>query len=273
MKKIFCLFFVAACGLLGTHSAMAQVVLGSADALLLPTTPSSADTLTLSLLPSANCPSTIVNPYQVSMSRNGITVTLNEGEKGVCSSTQPRPRRDIDLGRLPAGSYTLTVIAPAVGTVAGATLIDKAPFTIADARVTKAAPYVQADYSGHWWDPVDYGWGLFIWQDARNANDSLLAAWFTYAPDGKASWYVFQPKWENAYTTLTADLLQGARLPSLTSPPLTLGSFTVVGSAKLDFANFSGADQGKIIYTLNNGATLTRTIVRFRIPRPETQRQ
>ena len=229
---------------------------------LFPTNPTSADNLKLSIS-DRTCgggnPYTS-NTYLVSMSQNNITVRLGEHVKNPVPLCPASPREEIDLGRLPAGSYTLTVIEGPTGTTPGP-LIENAPFTIADARARKAAPFVRLDYSGHWWDPNDSGWGLFIWHDAR---DNILAAWFTYTPDGKPVWYVFQPTWETHSITTTTSLQQTFRAPGPTSPPPAPTNYVTVGSAKLDFTNFGTGDVGKIIYTFNGGTQLTRNIQRFK---------
>jgi hypothetical protein len=267
MNRLTSFACIALSGAFVGHAAYAQQLPSLVGtSFLLPSNPTSADTVKLNTS-NNTCGGTnpyIANPYKVSASQNNITVTLGERTSSITPTCPSGPREEIDLGRLPAGSYTITLVSTGIGNTTGVTIIDKAPFTITDARANKAAPYVRLDYSGHWWDPNDSGWGLFIWQDARNPSDSILAAWFTYTSDGKPMWYVFQPKWATSSATLNADLLQGTRLPGTSSPPATTGSFTAVGTAKLDFTNFGTADEGKITYTFNNGATLTRTIQRFR---------
>jgi hypothetical protein len=265
MNKLISSSLVASLAVFYCGATLAQQLPGLVEAVLLPINSTSADALKLSMAPSDNCSAFKANPYTISLSQNSITITPGElGEPRVCTPTLARPRREFDLGRLPAGNYTLTVVEPAFANSPAKVVIDKAPFTVTDARANKAAPYVRLDYSGHWWDPKDSGWGLFIWQDAKSATDNILAAWFTYTPDGKPMWYVFQPKWETASATLTADLVQGSRLPGTTSPPPTAGTFVTAGTAKLDFTNFGTADEGKIIYTFANGVTITRNIQRFR---------
>ena len=169
------------------------------------------------------------------------------------------PDEEIDIGTLPPGDYTASVPQ-----VRQPTTLDEVAFKVTDARVNKRAPYVRLDYSGHWWDPNDPGWGLFIWQDARSPTDSLLAAWFTYAADGKPNWYVFQPAWQTSTATQTAPLANSTRLSGTSSPPPTAGTPSAVGTASLDFTNFGTGDEGKITYTFTGGQTLTRTIQRFR---------
>ena len=234
------------------------------DFVLLPASPTSADNLTLTA--SRNCSNLLLyraNAYQVSMSQNNITVMRGEIVNTIRPATCPpgAMRDEIDLGRLPAGNYTLTVINSPLGTTPATTEFSNVPFTISDARLLKQAPYVRLDYSGHWWDPNDPGWGLFIWHDAR---DNVLAAWFTYGADGKPIWYVFQPTWQTFAATTTTPLRQTSRAPGTTIPPPNPTTYTAVGTASLDFTSFTTADAGKLTYTFTGGPTTVRNIQRFK---------
>ena len=250
--------------MLNAVAVCAQQLPGTVSATLLPASPTSADNLKLII--GRPCSSFLpykADAYRLSMSQNNITVMRGEIVGGVVPAACPvSPRDEIDLGRLPAGSYTITVTNATVNNNPGLTVIDNAPFTVTDARAIKSAPYVRLDYSGHWWDPNDSGWGLFIW---HNARDNILAAWFTYTPDGKPMWYVFEPTWTTNSATVTTPLYQTSRLPGPTSPPPALTSYATVGSASLDFTNFgTTADAGKLTYTFTGGAQLVRNIQRFK---------
>jgi hypothetical protein len=208
---------------------------------LLPLNPSSADNLKLSMSdPTCSRPNKL-DYYSVKMARNNIIVEIPEQVRIPIPACTALPREEFDLGRLPAGNYTLTVVAFLVdvnGQIVpngSRALFSNTPFTVTDARINKQAPWVTLDYTGQWWDPTDPGSGLFIWHDARDQNDALLAAWFTYSPDGKPVWYVFQPKFETAFTTFATDLLQTSRKPGPTDSPPNPTSSTNVGTAKLNF--------------------------------------
>lgn len=247
---------------------------GSVCAQVLPANPTSADNLKISI-PDRTCGGIIpykFNPYRVSMVQNIITVILGEHVLNPMPLCPLGPREEIDLGRLPAGSYSLTV-NEGPGLTSGGPLFSNVPFTVTDARLTKSAPYVRLDYSGQWWDPNDSGWGLFIWQDARSLTDSVLAAWFTYTPDGKPMWYVFQPTWQTSSATFEVPLMQSSRLSGATSPPPNPTAINFAGTASLDFTHyitaslgppyFTTADEGKLTYQFNGGPTQTRIIKRF----------
>ena len=250
---------------LGALNAQTPQVLPGERAYLYPANASSTDTLRLLLRRTCDVTTAGVNLYRVTMSQNNITVLLGSNFSAPVPTCPPQNGGgdEVELGRLPAGTYTLTVIEPETPNARANTLVSSYPFTVSDARVAKASPWVRLDYSGHWWDPADSGWGLFIWQDAKSPTDSILAAWFTYAPDGKSQWYVFQPTWQTHSATATASLILTVRPPGPTSPPPGNTSLNTVGTASLDFTEAGAAGAGKITYKFGDGPTLVRTIRRF----------
>ena len=267
MKSRISLRVVTLLTLLGASTAFAQSLSNAPYYLpyfLLPANPTSADNLKLSLT-NQTCgggtPYTR-NPYSVGMSQNKITVTLGErsGVRPLCPPLLAR--EEIDLGRLPAGDYTLTLTE--IQAVSPNDMFANFPFTVTDARAIKSAPYVRLDYSGHWWDANDSGWGLFIWQDARSRVDSVLAAWFTYGADGKPIWYVFQPPWSTSNSTMETALLRTSRPPGAAVLPPGPTAYVSVGTASLDFTNTGTGDVGKLTYTFTGGATVVRNIQRFK---------
>lgn len=253
------------CALVG-KAGQAQVFPFPADSLL-PANPTSADSLKLSLL-DRTCGGAYkykANSYNVNMVQNNISVSLGERLGGIQPAVcPPRTREEIDLGRLPPGNYTVTVVDFPGNPETQATQLVNFPFTVANPRPAKTAPYVRLDYSGTWWDPSNRGWGLFIWQDANRSTDTIFVALFTFTPDGKPAWYSFQPAWANTYTTADSPLLQSARPPGGASPPLGVNTNTAVGVASLDFTTSGEGDEGTLTYTFGTGAKQVRTIKRFK---------
>ena len=249
----------------GDVAAQSSQELPGGNAFMFPANPASTDTIKLGLSRTCRVTTSGVNLYRVAMAQNNVTVTLGN------NLTHPVPLcppgqgggDEIELGRFPAGTYTLNVLEPQMSGNPANSLVANFAFTVTDARAAKAAPWVRLDFSGHWWDPADSGWGLFIWQDARSPTDSILAAWFTYAPDGKSMWYVFQPQWQTHAATTTAALLITARPPGPTSPPPGNTATLSVGTASLDFTGTGVAGKGKLTYKFGDGPTLVREIRRF----------
>jgi hypothetical protein len=213
------------------------------------------------------------NPYSVAQKDGRITVTLGKQRDslvGTCPISEEGPLEYIDLGVLPAGNYTFTLIGFAPGKDVPIEQISAAPFTVTDARKAKVAPYVRLDYSGTWWDPNDPGWGLFVWQNVTSPRDELFAAWFTFGPDGKPVWYTFQPTWRNAVATSDGELTQSSRPPSnAASPPPGQNELAKVGTASLNFVvvDANGVlypDSATLSYTIGSGPKRTRVIQRFK---------
>jgi hypothetical protein len=112
---------------------------------------------------------------------------------------------DVELGRFPAGTYSIEVT--------GALLIPELQFTVAPSATPSSHPgnIPAVNYSDFWWDASESGWGLAIQQGATN---ELFAAWFAYDAMGKPVWYTLQPgKWTtaNAYIDVQRPGLQNQR--------------------------------------------------------------
>ncbi len=281
MRNRYSLFGLALFAFVNLNVAQAQTAPNPAFAgsILLPAKPTSADNIVLSLSPRTCARGYAENRYSVSMALNHITVKLGEQGPpipiGVCPG---EPRDEIDLGKLPAGSYTVTVIESVNGPFK-INPIQNAPFTVTDARVLKQKPWVSLDYTGMWWDPTDPGTGLFVWQDAA---DNTLITWFTYGADGKPTWYVFQPKWGwfGNDTLAATELVLTDRKPGTAIAPPGPTSSTAVGTAWINFATstllaadgtpiLTGADYGlagtaKFEVTLKGRAPRVITIQRFK---------
>ena len=268
MKKSIRIFAVALFVILFAGAVKAQ--LSGIFTIFQPANPTSADSITLGMQ-DGSCGGDIpfiANPYTLSMSQNNLTIMMGTRVSGRVkpSPCPPGKREEFDLGRLPAGNYTVSVVEPAMQGAPSRVVFSNFPLTVTDAHATKVAPYVRLDYSGQWWDPSDPGWGLFIWHDAR---DAVLAAWFTYTPDGKPMWYTFQPVFNTSSATRVVDLLQTSRAPGPTSPPPGPNTYAVIGSASLDFAHYDylnngDIDTGILTYTFTGGAKLVRNIRRFK---------
>jgi hypothetical protein len=184
----------------------------------------------------------------VAMDGNVITVDVHYyPDLGTCSI-------DIELGRFPAGNYTVKGFPSDLHFTVAPSLIG---FDLVAIRGTVPA----VNYSGHWWTPSESGWGISIEQGPTNV---LYAVWFVYGPNGIPVWYAFQgSQW-----------LAGGKVNSIsgsifkTNGPYFGGPFdpnqvgiTQVGSGSLRFDAFN---TGQFFYTVENvsGAkAITRLII------------
>ena len=229
-----------------------------------PAAPSSADTITMRIDRSVPIPY-LADSFRVSQVGNRLRVTL--GTVGPFPLLPPEappvvPGAQftfVELGKLPAGSYQLDVVAPGANNQGEVAIATGLSLMVSDARALKTAPYVQLNYADQWWNPAESGWGLFIWHDKL---DRLLGAWFTYSSDNKAEWYTIQV---GSWVALGRDRYDG-QLIKTTGPsfaafvPGSAVQVQVVGTASL---NFTDANNGTFTYTLN-GVTQTKTITRFK---------
>ena len=93
-------------------------------------------------------------------------------------------RPEIGLGSFPPGTYKVKVVNEGALQIATSRQLE---FTV-DARPDP--PFTSrplTDYSGHWWDPDESGWGLAIHQ---SATDQMMVVWYVYDAQGDPIWYV-----------------------------------------------------------------------------------
>jgi hypothetical protein len=191
------------------------------------------------------------NPYgaKVSMAGNKINVTyFSYPDIGSYDY-------DVELGRFPAGTYSVEVTG--VGGSASA------QFNVADAASPSPYPgnIPAVNYSDIWWTPSESGWGMTILQGPTNV---LFAVWFVYDVSGKPTWYTLQPgEWTSAsFYTVYAGPIYKTTGPYFGGPfnPAQVG-ITQVGTGTLSFRD-SGS--GSFGYTID-GVTGAKAIVRMAI--------
>jgi len=161
---------------------------------------------------------------------------------------------DVELGRFPAGSYSVKV----TGLASAST-----QFSVSDAPGPSFYPrnIPAVNYSDIWWTPSESGWGLSIVQGPTNL---LCAAWFVYDASGKPTWYTLQTgEWTyvSRGSVYTGPVYKTAG-PYFGGPfdPAQVG-ITQVGTGTLSFRD-SGS--GTFGYTID-GVTGTKAIVRMPI--------
>ncbi len=244
-------------------------------ATLVPSKPTSADNIMyIRAVGTVSCTKT---PYKtIKMVNNNITIEFSEFLGAYIGTPPPRgsglndDTEMVQIGQLPPGDYTITPInaacpfenAPAIGTT-------PLTFTVTDGGIaTRPKDGGGVNASGHWWDAENPGSGLFIWQDAAK---NTLATWFTYTPDGKPIWYVFQPKVSRIIAAPTP--LMTTSKPAGNVIPLTGSTqFSVVGEAGYQSyftPILSGPNKGepefiiKLFYRFGEGAWQSRVLRRF----------
>ena len=129
-------------------------------------------------------------------------------------------------------------------------------------RVTERHNFVSpyafpiVDYTDHWWNPQESGWGLSIMQ---HPSDRLFAVWFIYFQAGQPIWYALLPgQWTNS-TTYTGPIYRTTG-PSFAEPfnPDQV-TRTIVGSGTLAFTAF---DAGTFFYVID-GISGSKAITRL----------
>lgn len=123
------------------------------------------------------------------------------------------------------------------------------------------APYLAASASPAfnvtdlWWNPNESGWGLNLTQ---HPSRIVFGVWYTYAADGKRTWFVMPTgSWTSA-TSYTGPLYETAGPPfSGTFDPSQVHQ-RQVGTATLSFTN---ANSGTFTYSVN-GVQGTKSITR-----------
>ena len=176
------------------------------------------------------------------------------------ASTGPDPTGFFDpsrVARSAVGTATLDfssadrgTLAYFVGGASGAIAISRMLFGPFD-----AAPV--AAYGDLWWNAAESGWGLAITQQYR----TLFAVWYTYLPDGRATWYVMSGgDWTGPGT------YRGTLYAASTAPgPFFAGAFDAaavsrvpVGSLTLRFSSTGSATMEYVLHGRSGTKSITR---------------
>jgi hypothetical protein len=192
----------------------------------------------------------------VSMSGNAIRVAVDRFVE-LCAMGAA----DYDLGRLPAGHYTVEVVHAAGGSPIWAGTFNVAPRDPGNNARDAAS---DVNYTDVWWDPARPGWGVFI---SHRPDEKLFAAWFDYGADGQPVWYTFLGT--NQARGDFAGQVMRSQAGSPANPPFVASSSpVVVGQARFLFgdaraARFSSRyDEGRMSVVID-GVQRETAIVRF----------
>ncbi len=247
----------------------AQIALGTAQ--IVPATPTSADTLYLRLSRPCGASQLATPPYAVKLSPTRIDVDVRYLPGAAPNCTRPDPVAAdpilIELGKLPGGSYSVVVTNSSLVSneaILSPALSGPVNVTVLDRRSQLHPLYSRVNYTDHWWDSADGGAGFMIW---HSTYDQLLAVWFSYGADGKATWYTVQSGTWVTPTRYDGLLIVTSRQPgTLTSgfPEIANTEGAVVGSATLDFGSGDGNTTAKLSYHITNtNIDVVRNLRRF----------
>ena len=84
--------------------------------------------------------------------------------------------------------------------------------------ITQSSTSVDGYMSGNWYDPARSGQGIQL--EFTDQNNTALAVWFVFGPDGGQNWIYAQGTYDStkATVTLPATMKTGARFPPLFKP-------------------------------------------------------
>ena len=84
--------------------------------------------------------------------------------------------------------------------------------------VTQSSTSVDGYMSGNWYDPARSGQGIQL--EFTDQNNTAIAVWFVFGPDGGQNWIYAQGTYDStkASVTLPATMMTGARFPPLFKP-------------------------------------------------------
>jgi hypothetical protein len=111
------------------------------------------------------------------------------------------------------------------------------------------------DYTDLWWDPAESGWGLNLIQ---HPSRIIFGVWYTYAADGKRTWFVLPDGMWTSSNTYSGPLYSTAGPSLAQSFDASKVRVSPVGNATL---TFSDANNGAFAFTVN-GASGTKRITR-----------
>jgi hypothetical protein len=218
-----------------------------------PQSPTVLDTIRIQL-PVSAIPK-LYNPAGtiVSMASNKITVAL-----GTIDFETPPNNNPLNwpIGPLPAGTYQVEVSydQTVLGT-AQFTVLPRPTQGIAGCAVKPCGPlWIHTDM---WWNPTESGWGASI---VQHGFGPIFGAFFIYAANGTATWYVLPGGHWTSTTEFDGDVYQ-TQGPQLESFDPHSVNVSLVGSAALTFSD-TNPDQATLSLTIA-GKTIQKAIRRM----------
>jgi hypothetical protein len=180
----------------------------------------------------------------VSMSGTNINIAL-DGTIDLGTG----PSFDVELGRFPAGNYTVQVQSPGGLASAQFTVGSRMP---QGANNSGEGTVPAVNFSGMWWSEFESGWGLNILQGPTN---QLFATWFVYDAAGMPTWYTLElgtwhVNWIETEYSGSIYRYTGPYFATTFDPNKVVG--TLIGTGTLEFGNFNS---GRLIFTIAGNST------------------
>jgi hypothetical protein len=166
---------------------------------------------------------------------------------GIAIPLLPHYAFDVDLGRFPPGNYVVEVVSFETQ----GTLFSTA-FTVTETHAGN--PYPVVDYTDHWWDAQESGWGISIMQ---HPSDRLFAVWFVYNQSRQPIWYTLQGSWIT-YAQFTGPVYKTTG-PYFGGPfdPTQVG-ITQVGTGTLTFNDYTTGNFSYTVEGVSGSKPITR---------------
>jgi hypothetical protein len=214
-----------------------------------PQSPTVLDTIRIQLPASAIPKQYDPAGTSVSMASNKITVALGQIDFEPLANNTPL---NWPVGPLPAGTYQVEVQLGSI--LVGSTQFTVLPRSRGPVGCSGCVPLW--NHTDMWWNPSESGWGASI---VQHGSGAIFGAFFIYADNGAATWYVLPGgHWASA-TEFDGDVYQtrGPQLETFDPHNVTV---TLVGSAALTFSD-SDPDRATLSLTIG-GKTIQKAIQR-----------
>lgn len=263
---------LAALGVLVSLAAGAQAALVTVRGIH-PEMPRPFEMVNLRLSVEVVCGMTPPAAIPVEFVSGEIRVRIEPGNPTLCP-VLPLARyldMEVRLGAFPVGTYHVDVAPGPGATRLNVVTPQRLAFQVVASpqiQISPPPPAPYTDFSGHWWNADESGWGLSITQSASN---QMFVVLYLYDTSGAPGWYVVPGG------TWTDPLQWGGTLYRTSGPPLGTflgGAFdpdavvrTPVGTASFSvwyLHAFANPTFGEMDVTLQiDGVTTRRTIRRM----------
>jgi hypothetical protein len=171
-------------------------------------------------------------------------------------------RSQFTIGPFPTGTYPIEVFN--VGNTSN-TPDARASLVVTDPTPSRTTtPWV--DYSDHWWNPQESGWGMMIWHEVK--LNQFMAAWFGYDAEGNPYWFTVQGGiWQRVVNGNSVGFRYSGKVYESSGPNYTVLNYDPdkvsarqIGTAVIEFID---ARNGMLTFTIDGVVTRTTRITRF----------